>query len=502
MSPSSMASCSSTSLTSSRSPKRYGPDAQTVRSKRRSSSASNAEAGCSPSSRTQSRKYASHVRPDATQPSRWRRSQPCASSRSPSCSSAPSRSKAHEAVRSSKRSQSHSTTIITPSGAAFATIASSTAPGSATWCSEVQAIVASTRSGSEASSNGTRWNGLASGASGSIPDASYPASTRYGTNPPRDPQPISTTTAPGSGRCLRTSGQSVSSHRSRAAIPGTLRALEQSGRTTPSPATSSDSPSPPASASPPTPAPSRSGTSAVVAGRAPRLLAESVADRADGVDEACVLLAQLGPQPSHMDVDRPRAAVVLVAPHAVEQRLAREHLARMRREEPKELVLHVGEIEHAPGNRGLVRLEVQHERPALDRAGSRPAAGPSQQMLEARRYLAVRCARETEVVEEVLAKLQLAQLARRDHQEDRGDRVLPASEVPAEGECRRQVFDRAHDGAAPAVLGRALLEYVRHRRAPRDGEVDAGASEHRLELGHERVRERDEGLHGVPASRA
>ena len=47
----------------------------------------------------------------------------------------------------------------------------------------------------------------------------------------------------------------------------------------------------------------------------PARLAELVADRPDGLDQPGVLLAQLGPQASDVDVDRAGAAVVLVAPH-------------------------------------------------------------------------------------------------------------------------------------------------------------------------------------------
>ena len=72
-----------------------------------------------------------------------------------------------------------------------------------------------------------------------------------------------------------------------------------------------------------------------------------------------MLLAELGAQSADVDVDRARAAVVLVAPHAREQLLAGEHLAGMRDEELEQLVLHVGEVERLAVDRGLVRLEVQ-----------------------------------------------------------------------------------------------------------------------------------------------
>ena len=48
---------------------------------------------------------------------------------------------------------------------------------------------------------------------------------------------------------------------------------------------------------------------------APAALAEAVADRAHGLDQVGVLLAELGAQAADVDVDRAGAAVVLVAPH-------------------------------------------------------------------------------------------------------------------------------------------------------------------------------------------
>ena len=49
--------------------------------------------------------------------------------------------------------------------------------------------------------------------------------------------------------------------------------------------------------------------------QAPARLSEAVAHRPDGVDQAGVLLGELGPQPPDVDVDRAGPAVVLVAPH-------------------------------------------------------------------------------------------------------------------------------------------------------------------------------------------
>src|SRR3982074_3054686 len=95
-------------------------------------------------------------------------------------------------------------------------------------------------------------------------------------------------------------------------------------------------------------------------------LAEAVAHRAHRLDQPRVLLAELRPEPPDVDVDRPRPAVVLVAPYPRQELLAGEHLARMCGEEPKQLVLHVGEVERTVPHGGLVRLEVEHEVAVVD----------------------------------------------------------------------------------------------------------------------------------------
>src|SRR5687768_1180273 len=127
-------------------------------------------------------------------------------------------------------------------------------------------------------------------------------------------------------------------------------------------------------------------------------LAEAVADRAHGLDERRVLLAELGPQAADVDVDRPRPAVVLVTPHAAEQDLAREHLAWVRGEELQQLVLHEREVERPPRDRRLVRLEVEHELPVLHQLGPRARARPPEQVLQPRLELAGMERVEAEVV--------------------------------------------------------------------------------------------------------
>src|SRR6478735_11072156 len=64
---------------------------------------------------------------------------------------------------------------------------------------------------------------------------------------------------------------------------------------------------------------------------------EAVADVAHGADELLVLGAELGAQASHVDVDRPGASVVVVAPDLLQQLRAREHAARVLDEVLQEL---------------------------------------------------------------------------------------------------------------------------------------------------------------------
>src|SRR3954452_18690196 len=67
--------------------------------------------------------------------------------------------------------------------------------------------------------------------------------------------------------------------------------------------------------------------------------AEHVADAPDRVDERRAPGVGLDPasQPVDVDVDRPRLAAVVVAPHVLEQLVTGEDLARMAQEEREQL---------------------------------------------------------------------------------------------------------------------------------------------------------------------
>jgi len=81
---------------------------------------------------------------------------------------------------------------------------------------------------------------------------------------------------------------------------------------------------------------------------------EPVADVAHGADQRLVLGAELGPQPPDVDVDRARAAEVVVAPDLLQQLGAGEDPARMLGEELEQLEFLEGEVEDAAAQPGRV----------------------------------------------------------------------------------------------------------------------------------------------------
>ncbi len=119
------------------------------------------------------------------------------------------------------------------------------------------------------------------------------------------------------------------------------------------------------------------------------------------------------------------------------------------REELQQLVLHVGEVERAGGDGGLVGLEVEHERAVLDQlraatpcpcARRGGAAGPRAPGVERG---------EAEVVEEVVAQLEVGQVGAGDEQEQRARRARRACAAPGtarrrrRGRCRRRRWRRS-----------------------------------------------------------
>ena len=103
-------------------------------------------------------------------------------------------------------------------------------------------------------------------------------------------------------------------------------------------------------------------------------------------------------------------------------------------EKAQQLVLHVRQVEHTPGHRRLVRLEVQHQGPVLDDVGPHALSGPPEEVLQARHQLLGSGRQHAEVVVEVVAQEQLADLLLGDAEEQRGEGYLAQTQVAAEGD--------------------------------------------------------------------
>ena len=206
-----------------------------------------------------------------------------------------------------------------------------------------------------------------------------------------------------------------------------------------------------------------------------------------------VLLAELGPQASYVDVDCPGTSVVLVAPNPAEQCLAGEDLARSGRQEPEQFVLHVGEVEDPARHCGLVGLEVEHQGSVLQQVRAQPAPCPPEEVRQPGGEL-VRVDRlQAQVVEEILAQLQLTQLARRDDDQHRSERHLARPEVPAEREGRGGVPSTADDSTGPAVFGLDPID----RLDPVDADPRvAGPIEHGSHRSRRKRRKAQQWLHG------
>ena len=111
-------------------------------------------------------------------------------------------------------------------------------------------------------------------------------------------------------------------------------------------------------------------------------------------------------------------------------------------EEAEQLVLHVGEVQHATGHGGLVRLEVQHERPVLDDVGPHALAGPPEQVLQARHQLLGPGGQRRRSRRRGRRGATARPPARADGEEERASSAPPQAQVPAEGHgrpsCRRR----------------------------------------------------------------
>ncbi len=88
-----------------------------------------------------------------------------------------------------------------------------------------------------------------------------------------------------------------------------------------------------------------------------------------------MLRAELGPQPTHVDVDRPGTSVVVVTPHLLQELGASEDPAGVLGEVLQQLEFLEGELERTAAQLGRVGGLVHRQVAGPDDTGFRSAAG-------------------------------------------------------------------------------------------------------------------------------
>jgi hypothetical protein len=120
-------------------------------------------------------------------------------------------------------------------------------------------------------------------------------------------------------------------------------------------------------------------------------------------------------------------------------------------EELQQLVLHVREVERLARERGLVRLEVQHQVAVFDEFGGRAPTGAPHEVAQSRlEFLWVKRI-QTEVVEEIFAIAELGQLGSGDQQQERFQYGIALAEGATDRKRALGVGVGDDDGAGPAV---------------------------------------------------
>ena len=148
-----------------------------------------------------------------------------------------------------------------------------------------------------------------------------------------------------------------------------------------------------------------------------RRVYEAVAGVADGLDVTSGGGAELCSEAADVDVDGAGAAVVVVAPDAVEEGVAGDDVAGVGHEVAKELVLHIGEGDGLTGDQRLEVGEVQSEVAGGEKAGWVGAAAAAEGLADARDEL-VRVDRgEDEILE---AEGKVLDLVRRNDDDGAG----------------------------------------------------------------------------------
>ena len=176
-----------------------------------------------------------------------------------------------------------------------------------------------------------------------------------------------------------------------------------------------------------------------------------------------MFFAEFGAQSPHMHIDGAGATVILVSPDSIQKCLASKDLARVGGEESEEFVFHVGEVERATSDRGLIGLDVEEQWSVFEKFRSGAATGSPEKVPKAGFELAgVRWVND-EIVEELVSVVELVKLGpRHDGQKGRyGD--VAFAEFAAKRPCAFGVVDYGDDCGRPSVLwldgaalGRAL----------------------------------------------
>ena len=95
---------------------------------------------------------------------------------------------------------------------------------------------------------------------------------------------------------------------------------------------------------------------------------ETIADVAHGADEMLVLATQLGAQTTDMHVHSAGAAVIVVAPHLLQQLRTREHAARMLHQILEQLELLVRQVDRMAMQAGRITVGIHHQIAGTDQA--------------------------------------------------------------------------------------------------------------------------------------
>ena len=118
-----------------------------------------------------------------------------------------------------------------------------------------------------------------------------------------------------------------------------------------------------------------------------------------------------------------------------------------------------------PVDHRLVGLEVQRQRGVRDDLGMRAASRAELQVTQTRLELARVERREAEVVEEILAVLEVGELVTGDEQQHRAERRVALAQCATHRERRLRFLVGADDGARPPLRG-LLLGRDRTRSRP------------------------------------